>query len=211
VLQKLECITYATALDSNMGYYTIRLDTDASRICTINFPWGKYSYKRLQMGIAYSPDIFQVKMLELMTNLELVRTYLDDLLIITKLNLSDHLDKLKSTHKVARSRIKVNAYKSKFCAHDMGYLEYILTRDRIKSQSKKIETILAIHPPTNVKEFSRFLFLGMVQYYKDMWMRRSKMLAPLTDLVGECGQTKVTKQRDKESFLALGRNSPTGI
>jgi hypothetical protein len=51
----------------------------------------------------------------------------------------------------------------------------------------------------------------MVQYYKDMWMRRSKMLAPLTDLVGECGQTKVTKQRDKESFLALGRNSPTGI
>ena len=26
-----------------------------------------------------------------------------------------------------------------------------------------------------------------------MWTKRSKMLAPLTDLVGECGQTKVTK------------------
>jgi hypothetical protein len=95
VLQELECITYATALDLIMGYYTIRLDTDASRICTINFPWGKYSYKRLQMGIAGSPDILQVKMLDLMTNLELVRTYLDNLLMITKLNLSDHLDKLK--------------------------------------------------------------------------------------------------------------------
>ena len=32
-------------------------------------------------------------MLELMKNLEFVRTYLDDLLIITKLNLSDLLDK----------------------------------------------------------------------------------------------------------------------
>jgi hypothetical protein len=32
----------------------------------------------------------------------------------------------------------------------------------------------------------------MVQYYCDLWARRSKMLAPLTSLVGECGQTKVT-------------------
>jgi hypothetical protein len=85
---ELECITYATALDINLGYYTIRLDTDASRICTINFPWGKYSYKRLPMGIAGSPDIFQAIMLELMINLEFVRTYLEDVY------LSDHQDKL---------------------------------------------------------------------------------------------------------------------
>ncbi len=45
VLQKIEGFSYATALDLNMGYYTIRLDPDASKICTIIFPWGKYSYK----------------------------------------------------------------------------------------------------------------------------------------------------------------------
>jgi hypothetical protein len=72
VLQELECITYATALDLNLGYYTIRLDTDASRICTINFPLGKYSYKRLPMVFAGSPNIFQVEMSELMINLEFV-------------------------------------------------------------------------------------------------------------------------------------------
>ena len=38
VLQELEGFTFATALDLNMGYYTIRLDPDASRICTIIFP-----------------------------------------------------------------------------------------------------------------------------------------------------------------------------
>jgi hypothetical protein len=58
------------------------LDPDASKICTIIFPWGKYSYKRLSMGIAGSPDIFQGKMLELMGSLEYVRAYLDDLLCI---------------------------------------------------------------------------------------------------------------------------------
>jgi hypothetical protein len=45
VLQELEGLTFATALDLNMGYYTIRLDPDASKICTIIFSWEKYSYK----------------------------------------------------------------------------------------------------------------------------------------------------------------------
>jgi hypothetical protein len=68
-LQELEGFTFATALDLNMGYYAIRLDPDASRICTIIFPWGKYSYN---FQIAGSPDIFQSKMLELMETLEYV-------------------------------------------------------------------------------------------------------------------------------------------
>jgi hypothetical protein len=58
ILQEIEGFSYATTLDLNMSYYTIRLDPDASKICTIIFPWGKYSYKRLPMGIAGFPDIF---------------------------------------------------------------------------------------------------------------------------------------------------------
>ncbi len=63
ILQELEGFTFATALDLNRGYYTIRLDPDASKICTIIFLSGKYSYKRLPMGAAGSLDIFQGKML----------------------------------------------------------------------------------------------------------------------------------------------------
>jgi hypothetical protein len=59
--QEIERFSFATALDLNIGYYTIRLDPDASKICTIIFPWGKYSYKQLPMGIARSPDIFPRK------------------------------------------------------------------------------------------------------------------------------------------------------
>jgi hypothetical protein len=33
----------------------------------------------------------------------------------------------------------------------------------------------------------------MVQYYRDIWARHSEIFAPLTNLVGECGHTKVTK------------------
>jgi hypothetical protein len=72
VLQELEGFTFAIALDLNMGYYTSRLDPDASKICTIIFLWGKHSYKRLPVGIVGSPDIFQGKNLELMESLEYV-------------------------------------------------------------------------------------------------------------------------------------------
>ncbi len=54
-----------------------------------------------------------------------------------------------------------------------------------------MQAILAPNPPNNIKELRHFL--GMVQYYRDMWARRSEMLAPLTDLVGECGETKTTR------------------
>ncbi len=65
ILQELEGYTYATALDLNMGYYTIRLDPTASEMCTIIFPWGKYSYKRLPMGFWGSADIFQAQIMDL--------------------------------------------------------------------------------------------------------------------------------------------------
>jgi hypothetical protein len=35
----------------------------------------------------------------------------------------------------------------------------------------------------------------MVQYYCDLWARQSKILAPLNSLVGECGQTKITRAK----------------
>ena len=37
----------------------------------------------------------------------------------------------------------------------------------------------------------------MVQYYRDLWEKRSEMLAPLSDLVAECGTTKSSRKAGK--------------
>ncbi len=117
---------------------------------------------------------------------------MDDLLIITRGTLDKHLQKIETVlTRLRDARIKVNAAKSLFCAHEIEYLGYILTREGIKPQPKKVQEILALNLPNNVKELRHFL--RMVQYYRDMWARRSEMLAPLTDLVGECGETKTTR------------------
>ncbi len=193
ILQELEGFTYATALDLNMGYYTIRLDPTASKMCTILFTWGKYSYKRLPMGSGGSADIFQAQIMDLMASLEFVHTYMDDLLIITRQTLDKHFQKMETVlTRLRDAGLKVNAAaKSLFYAHEIENLSHILTREGIKPQPKKGQAILALNLPNNIKELRQFL--RMVQYYRDMWARRSEMLAPLTDLVRECGETKTTR------------------
>jgi len=193
MLQELEGFTYATALDLNMGYYTIRLDPSAVEMFTIIFPWGKYSYQRLPLGYAGSADIFQAEMMKLMEALEYVRAYIDNLLVITRGTLEDHLEKLKEVlRRLREAGLKVNAAKLFFCTHEIEYLGYILTREGINPQPKKVQAILALNPPHNVKELRHFL--GMVQYYRDMWAKHSEMLAPLSNLVGECRETKTTRK-----------------
>jgi hypothetical protein len=146
------------------------------------------------MGIAGSPHFFQAKMMELMESLEYVRAYIDDLLCISWNSLEDHLEKLGEVlRQLCEAGLKVNADKSTFCAFEIEYLGYVLTKNGIKPQSNKVQAILAIQPPKGVKQLRHFL--GMVQYYCDLWARRSNLLAPLTALVGECGQTKITKAK----------------
>jgi hypothetical protein len=91
------------------------------------------------MGSAGSPYIFQGKMLELMESLEYVRAYLNDLLCISKLSLEDHLEKLEEIlRRLCDAGLKVDAEKSTFCALEIEYLGYVLTRDGIKPQSNKV-------------------------------------------------------------------------
>ena len=58
------------------------------------FPWGNYSYLRLPIGIACSPDIFQVKMSKQIVAMELIYAFIDDLLFIVSVNMSSHLPKM---------------------------------------------------------------------------------------------------------------------
>ena len=127
-----------------------------------------------------------------MATLEFVRTYLDDPLCFIRGSLDDHLKKLKKIlTKLQEASLKINANKSKLCAYETKHLGYLPTRYGIKPQAKKVQVIFALKLPSNVKELHQFL--GLVQDYQDLWAKCSKMLDPLNDLVGKCGQqTKVT-------------------
>ena len=74
----------------------------------------------------------------------------------------------------------------------MEYVGYLLTHEGIKPQTGRTQAMVALSPPESVKDLRKFL--DMVQYYRAVWEKRSHLLAPLTNLVSKCGQTKTTCQ-----------------
>jgi len=170
MLLNLEGFQWATSLDLNMGYYHIRLDPSSRELCTIVLPFGKYEYQAIPMGLCNSPDIFQEKMSELMDGLNFVRTYIDDLLCLTKGTFEDHLKRLEQILKrLLEAGLKVNMVKSFFARSQLEYLGYWITRTGIKPVLDKVKAIMKIDEPKTRKELQSFI--GVVNYYRDMWVR----------------------------------------
>ena len=137
-----------------MGYYHIELCPDSKKLCTIVLPWGKYEYQKLPMGLSNSPDIFQENMSNLFRDLDFVREYIDDLLITTTGNLEDHLTKVDTVlGRLRKAGLQVNAKKSFFCRQEVDYLGYLITRDGIKPQPKKVQAIHNMAPPKTIKHW----------------------------------------------------------
>ena len=74
-----------------MGYYTIRLSPAIQDMTTIVTEFGKFRYNRLPIGMCASRDIFQAKLDELLGDIEGVKTYIDDILVLGKDRFENHI------------------------------------------------------------------------------------------------------------------------
>ena len=112
MLLELQVFQYDTSFDLDMGYYHIQPRKNASNLCTIIIPWGKYQYKRLPIGVANSPDISEQKMSDLFHGFEFIRAYIYELLILTKGDQTYHVQKLELTfNKLKGEELKFNIEK----------------------------------------------------------------------------------------------------
>jgi hypothetical protein len=179
-----------------MGYYHILLSPFSSSLCTVVLPWGKYEYLRLPMGLCNSPDIFQEKMGELMSGLEFARAYIDDLLVVSSGDFETHLTHLEQVlTRLAEAGLKINASKSHFCSDELEYLGYLINREGVRPTLKKVEAMLKILAPKTRRQLRSFI--GLVNYYRDMWPKRSDILAPLSSMTSSKVPWKWTEVHQK--------------
>jgi hypothetical protein len=84
----------------------------------------KNKTSRVLLDSGLSGDLlFMKKMMDLMASLDYLRAYIDDLLIITRGTIEDHISKIETVlTRLRDTRLKVNSAKSFFCTHEIEYL-----------------------------------------------------------------------------------------
>jgi hypothetical protein len=58
-----------------------------------------------------------------------------------------------------------------------------ITRQGLQPQPKKVEAICQLTAPQNCRQSRHFI--GMVNFYRDMWSRRSHLIAPLSAMMSK--------------------------
>ena len=74
-----------------MGYYTIRLSTASQDMTMIVTKFGKIRYNGIPMGMCASGDIFREKVDKLSSDIEGLKTDINDILVLRKEILSKNI------------------------------------------------------------------------------------------------------------------------
>ncbi len=210
ILRKRSHYTFLTKLDISMQYYTFELDEQSKDLCAICTPFGNYRYNRLPMGIKQAPDVAQQVMENLLRPFSETEVYIDDIGVFSQKSWEEHLTSLFHVLTILQdNNFTVNPLKCEWGVKETDWLGYWLTPEGVKPWRKKIDPILSLLPPTNIPQLRSFV--GSVNFYRDMFRKRSHILAPLTSQSGhkklkwstECQEAfdKAKAMLAKEAFL----------
>ena len=107
--------------------------------------FGKFKYNCLPMGMYDYGYIFQSKVDNLLSNIKGVKTHIYDIIVLGKDSFENHTDQLRIIFARLRAEgLKVNAPKCSFGLKDITYLGYVITREGIKPNPKKVQMIMDI-------------------------------------------------------------------
>jgi hypothetical protein len=142
-------------LDCYFGYHQIALNKDDQIKMSFITPFGAYCYTTMSFGLKNAGATYQraiQECLEKEIQDELVEAYVDDVVVKTKESRS-LIDNLTRTFAALNQyRWKLNPKKCIFGVPSGILLGNVVSRDGIRPNPEKVQVVLNMKRPTNVKD-----------------------------------------------------------
>ena len=164
--------------------------------------YGSFEWMVMSFRLTNVPSTFQRFMNNIFSNLldVTVTIYLDDILIYFD-DPSIHKEQVcEVLHRLQKHGLYCCPDKCKFSVDSIEYLGFILSKDSLKIDSAKIQTIMDMLEPRKVKDIQSFL--GFANFYCYFISDYSKIVVLLTHLTCKGTQWNITDKVQK-SFNAL--------
>ena len=130
---------------------------------TIITEFGKFVYNHLLMRLCASENIFQSKLYIIIGDINGIKTHIEDILVLIREKLSKHIYQIRVIFSRLRVPVlKVCAPKCSFALNEIPYLGYVITREGIKTNTKKVLEIMDLGRPETMTEEQALI--GVDQY-----------------------------------------------
>ncbi|CAI7783939.1 unnamed protein product [Closterium sp. NIES-53] len=202
LIDQLRTARVFSKIDLQGGYHQIRVEPSDYAKTAFRTRYGSFEYTVMPFGLTNAPATFQMTMNEAFRPLldKCVIIYLDDILVYCR-DKQQHLVDLEAVYTVRdKRRLLTKVSKCEFFQDRLEFLGHVISEAGVEIDLKKLDTVKAWHPPTNITELQSFL--GFVNYVCRFVPGMARLTALLTDLLRK-GVTFMWGGKEHAAFSTL--------
>ncbi|RVW58452.1 Retrovirus-related Pol polyprotein from transposon 17.6 [Vitis vinifera] len=183
VLERVSGHPFYCFLDGYSGYFQIEIDVEDQEKTTFTCPFSTYAYRQMSFGLCNAPATFQRCMLSIFSDMveRIMEVFMDDITVYGT-SFEDCLSHLEDVLKRCIEKdLVLNWEKCHFMVNQGIVLGHVISKKGIEVDRAKVEQIVKLPSPTNVKGIRQFL--GHAGFYRRFIKDFSKIAKPLCELL----------------------------
>jgi len=196
-IRLLRGMSYFSVFDARSGYWQLPLDKSTKHKTAFVTSDGLYEFNCLSFGLKNGPSEYSAFLSQVLGSMRYgnAMAYLDDTIVYSK-TFEDHLKHLEELfERFRKARITLKASKCQVAMEEVEYLGLLCSKRGVRINPKRIEAVLKIVPPRNIRGVRQFL--GLSNYYRKFLERYAELVHPIQLLTSPKNRFEWTEQCQK--------------